>query len=59
MSDRVTPLGREHPTRQEPDPNCENCDSRGCMGCVLREWDHDCRNDCPSCCAAPTRQGQG
>lgn len=33
-----------------PDRRCGNCDGRGCMGCVFREHDHDCRNDCPSCC---------
>ncbi len=29
---------------------CENCNGRKCMGCVLREWDHKCAEDCPSCC---------
>lgn len=29
---------------------CSNCDDRRCMGCVCREWDHDCANDCPECC---------
>src|SRR5690606_14738628 len=37
-------------TLVEPDSECENCQGRGCMGCVLREWGHDCRNDCPDCC---------
>lgn len=32
------------------DPNCGNCDGRGCMGCVCREYDHDCADDCPVCC---------
>lgn len=40
--------------RTKPDPNCANCDGRGCMGCVLREWDHDCANDCPFCCEDPS-----
>lgn len=31
---------------------CRNCDDRKCMGCVTREWGHDCRDDCPDCCAA-------
>lgn len=30
---------------------CENCDGRKCMGCVCREYDHDCADDCPVCCA--------
>lgn len=34
----------------KPNPNCGNCDGRGCMGCVFREYDHDCKNDCPMCC---------
>lgn len=39
----------------EPDPDCTNCDGRGCMGCVLRWYDHECRNDCPFCCeTSPT-----
>jgi hypothetical protein len=29
---------------------CENCDNRRCMGCVVREWDHECASDCPFCC---------
>jgi hypothetical protein len=29
---------------------CGNCDERLCMGCVLREWEHECANDCPDCC---------
>ena len=32
------------------DPNCGNCDGHGCMGCVCREWGHDCAHDCPHCC---------
>lgn len=31
---------------------CRNCDGRKCMGCVFREYDHDCKHDCPDCCAA-------
>lgn len=23
------------------------------MGCVFREYDHDCADDCPFCCGAP------
>lgn len=30
---------------------CTNCDGRKCMGCVLREYDHQCQDDCPFCCA--------
>lgn len=29
---------------------CDNCDGRLCMGCVFREWNHTCANDCPDCC---------
>ena len=29
---------------------CPNCDGRKCMGCVFREYDHDCTRDCPTCC---------
>ena len=32
-------------------PACRNCDGRKCMGCVLREYDHYCADDCPDCCA--------
>lgn len=30
--------------------DCRNCDDRKCMGCVFREYDHDCKDDCPMCC---------
>lgn len=33
--------------------DCSNCDGRKCMGCVFREYDHDCADDCPFCCGAP------
>lgn len=39
-----------------PDPQCENCDGVGCMGCRLRLIHDQCEMDCPSCCqpmAAP------
>lgn len=29
---------------------CQNCDGRKCMGCIFRDWDHDCNDDCPHCC---------
>jgi hypothetical protein len=29
---------------------CRNCDDRKRMGCVFREYDHDCKDDCPFCC---------
>ena len=29
---------------------CCNCGGRKCMGCVFREYDHDCKDDCPECC---------
>lgn len=35
---------------------CENCDDRKCMGCVFREYDHECGDTCPSCC--PTGEPQ-
>lgn len=28
---------------------CCNCGGRRCMGCVFREYDHECANDCPEC----------
>lgn len=31
-------------------PSCPNCDGRKCMGCIFREYDHDCADDCPLCC---------
>lgn len=30
--------------------SCTNCDERKCMGCIFREYDHDCKDDCPFCC---------
>src|ERR1035437_2483450 len=33
--------------------HCTNCDGRLCMGCVLRVYEHECRPDCPFCCACP------
>ena len=30
---------------------CRNCDDRKCVGCVFREYDHDCVDDCPFCCS--------
>lgn len=29
---------------------CSNCDGRKCMGCVFRDWEHECEDDCPNCC---------
>lgn len=29
---------------------CVNCGGQQCMGCVFREYDHTCSNDCPDCC---------
>lgn len=29
---------------------CANCDDRKCMGCIFREYNHNCEDDCPSCC---------
>lgn len=29
---------------------CSNCDGRLCMGCVMREYDHECADDCPFYC---------
>ena len=34
----------------EGETECENCDGRKCMGCVMREWGHECADDCPTCC---------
>jgi hypothetical protein len=36
---------------------CRNCDDRKCMGCVFREYDHECVSDCPDCCASRLRPG--
>lgn len=30
--------------------SCMNCDGRRCMGCIFREYDHECADDCPDCC---------
>ena len=35
------------------DESCRNCDGLKCMGCVFREYDHDCADDCPDCCTKP------
>lgn len=32
---------------------CRNCDDRKCMGCVFREYYHECVDDCPFCCNIP------
>lgn len=32
--------------------SCCNCGGVKCMGCVFREWGHDCEDDCPECCRA-------
>lgn len=37
----------------EPSPDCQNCQGRGCMDCVFRVYDHECADDCPSCCQCP------
>lgn len=29
---------------------CPNCDGVKCMGCVTRDPDHTCADDCPACC---------
>jgi hypothetical protein len=29
---------------------CINCDDRKCMGCIFREYYHDCADDCGFCC---------
>lgn len=28
---------------------CPNCDGVRCIGCVCRDLDHDCVDDCPNC----------
>lgn len=43
MSDRHCP-------GHEPNPDCDNCNGRGCMACVFREWHDYCEDDCPLCC---------
>mgnify|MGYP001249995501 CR=1 FL=1 len=35
---------------------CQNCDAVRCMGCVCRDPDHDCVDDCPKCGWARTRE---
>jgi len=34
----------------ESHATCGNCDGRLCMGCIFREYDHTCAEDCPDCC---------
>lgn len=35
----------------KPEPGtCCNCGGQKCMGCVFREYDHQCADDCPDCC---------
>ena len=34
----------------DPIYSCDNCDDRLCMGCIFREYDHECADDCPDCC---------
>lgn len=31
------------------DPECTNCDGRGCMDCVLRHWHDECEDRCHMC----------
>ena len=38
------------PEQDQPEKSCTNCDGRKCMGCVFREYDHLCADDCPECC---------
>jgi hypothetical protein len=41
------------PHEHEPEQGgCCNCGGQRCMGCVFREYDHECQHDCPDC--APT-----
>lgn len=50
LAPRLPASLRSHP-RKKPNPKCKNCNGRGCMGCVMREYEHDCIDDCPSCCS--------
>ncbi|WP_157897454.1 hypothetical protein [Mycobacteroides chelonae] len=45
------PTAQQEP--EDPRDYCRNCDGRKCMGCVFREYDHDCADDCPDCCTPP------
>ena len=31
------------------DPDCANCNGRGCMDCALRYWHDTCEHTCPMC----------
>lgn len=49
LLETIKPRRKPDPNAK-PDPECENCNGRGCMGCVFREWGHVCADDCPHCC---------
>ena len=34
---------------QTSDPDCANCNGRGCMDCALRYWHDTCGHTCPMC----------
>ena len=34
---------------QTSDPDCANCNGRGCMDCALRYWHDTCEHTCPMC----------
>lgn len=44
MTEQLRPVNRAA-------TSCQNCDGVKCMGCVFREYDHTCRDDCPFCCS--------
>ena len=47
----ITPADNAYTRRMaELEPICDNCGGQKCMGCVLREYNHDCADDCPECC---------
>lgn len=43
-----------HGLRSAISGNCENCDGRRCMACVVREVHDECVDDCPACCVIVT-----
>lgn len=41
------------PLKKVPSPDCSNCDSRGCMDCVMGHTGHGvCQHNCPACCGS-------
>jgi len=39
--------------------DCPNCDNVKCIGCVFRDPDHVCVEDCPNCGVGPLGEYRG